>query len=91
MYQNLKISKNLKKSLFFKKSENFENTFFCRKKKKKCYPLTFPILGERNSTRALHSARFRIQGGSPERDTPAVGVGAGLYFYYWMDWIVQSG
>ena len=62
------MSKNLKKSLFFKKSENFENIFFCRKKKKNAIPLVLPI--EEISLRPELSspARFRIQGGYPERD-----------------------
>ena len=34
-------------------------------KKKKCYSLSFPKLGERNSTRALQSSPFHISGGVP--------------------------
>ena len=32
-------------------------------KKRKCYSLSFQILGRRDSTRALQSTRFKIQGG----------------------------
>ena len=48
--KNGQKSKNLKKSqktLFFKKSENCENIFFCQKK---CYSLSFPIIGGRDLT-----------------------------------------
>ena len=38
------------------------------KKNKKCYPLSFPIVGGQDSTRALQSTRFRIQGGWSEPD-----------------------
>ena len=64
-----KMSKNPKKSLFFKKSENFENIFFCRKKTtKNAIILVLPI--EEISLRPELSSppRFRIQGGYPERD-----------------------
>ena len=64
-----KISKNLKKSHFFKKSENFENIFFLPKKKKK-YAIILVLPIEEISLRPELSTppRFRIQGGSPERD-----------------------
>jgi hypothetical protein len=39
--------------------------FFAKKKKEKCYPLSFPILGGRDSTRALQSSLFQISGGVP--------------------------
>ena len=43
--------------------------FFRRKKKKKkSYPLSFPILGGRNSTRALQSSPLQNPWGYPERD-----------------------
>ena len=63
-----------------KKSENLKNlenslktTFFifffvCRKKEKKCYPLSFTILGGHDLTRALQSSPFQNPGGNPERD-----------------------
>ena len=45
-------------------------TFFCliffsspKKIRKKCYPLSFPILGGRDSTRALQSTPFQNTGG----------------------------
>ena len=37
--------------------------FFLLYKKNKSYPLSFRILGGRDSTRAIQSTRFRIQGG----------------------------
>ena len=41
-----KFAKYLKKITFFKKPDIFEKIFFCGKKRKnKCYPLSFPILG----------------------------------------------
>ena len=43
-----KISKNLKNSLFF--------LFFSQKK---CYPISFPLLGGRDLTRALQSSPFQ--------------------------------
>ena len=55
------------------------------KKRKKCYPLSFPILGGRNSTRALQSTPFQNPGGYPERDTGGVvvvGVVAGRHFSF---------
>ena len=55
----VKKSKNLKKTL---------KNHFNVAEEKKCYPLSFPKLGERNSTRALQSSPFHISGGSPERD-----------------------
>ena len=39
------------------------NFFSPRKKKKKCYPLSFPMLGGSDSTRALQSAPFQNPGG----------------------------
>ena len=52
--------------LFFKKSENFENIFFVAEKKESL--LVLP--NEEISLRPELSSppRFRIQGGSPERD-----------------------
>ena len=79
-----KSEKNLKKSLFFKKSEHFENIYFSAKKKI-AIPLVLPI--EEISLRPELSSppRFRIQGGSPECDggvgVVVVGV-AGLYFSF---------
>ena len=42
-----------------------EEKMFAEKKKKKCYPLSFPILGGRDSTRALQSTPFQNPGGIP--------------------------
>ena len=61
-FRNMKISKTLQNSLFL-----FIFLFFFAEKK--CYPLSFPILGERDSTRALQSSPFEISEGYPERDT----------------------
>ena len=67
--KNTKIWKNLKKSLFFKKSENFE-FIFCSPKKRKENAILLVLPIEEISLRPELSspARFRIQGGSPERD-----------------------
>jgi hypothetical protein len=55
-----------KKSLFFKKKKKFKKKKFAEKKEeKKCYPLSFPILGGRDSTRALQSTPFQNPGGVP--------------------------
>ena len=55
--KNPKISKTLKKSLFlflfFWGGGGFPRL------KKKCYPLSFSIIGGRNSTRALQSGPFQ--------------------------------
>ena len=60
--------------------------FFPKRKEKKCYPLSFPILGGRDSTRALQSTSSpESLGGTPERDTVAAGVVvvvAGQYFSF---------
>ena len=74
MSKIVKKSENLKKKLekyqfFFPK-----NMKFLMKKKnfvpQKCYTISFPILGIRDSTRALQSSSFQISGGegSPEPD-----------------------
>ena len=68
--KNLKKLKN-KKNLHLKKNiyKHFENVIFlCRQKK--CYTLSFPILGGRDSTRALQYSPIQNPGGagSPERD-----------------------
>ena len=39
-----------------------------KRRRKKCYPLSFPILGGRNSTRALQSSSFQNPGSYPERE-----------------------
>ena len=58
-----KISKNLKNP-FFQKKFTILNIlllfFFCQKKS---YPLSFPILGGRDSTRALQSSPLQNPGG----------------------------
>ena len=57
--------------------------FFFSPKEKKCYPLSFPILGGRDSTRALQSSPFQNPGGgSPESDTGGVVGVAGWYFSF---------
>ena len=64
--ENLK--KKLEKLLFFPKNMKFLKIFFVVPPK--CYPISFPILGVRDSTRALQSSSFQIPGGegSPEPD-----------------------
>ena len=60
-YENLKKSQKISKNNFF-----FEIIFFLKNNflpKKKCYPLSFPILGGRDSTRALQSSPFQNTGG----------------------------
>ena len=55
-------SKNLKKSQKISKIHFFsQKKFFWKKfpQKKKGYPLSFPILGGRDSTRALQSSPFQ--------------------------------
>ena len=49
--------------------------------------LSFPILGGRDLTRALHSTPFRIQGEYPERDRVVVVVVAGRHFPF----LIQDG
>ena len=51
----------LQKTIFLK---NFFLIFFFSEEKK-CYTLSFPILGGRNSTRALQSSTFQNPGGVP--------------------------
>ena len=63
MVKNPKISKNLKKN-HFKKNYLFEEEEKIRRRKK-CYPLSFPILGGRDLTRALQSSPFQNPGGGP--------------------------
>ena len=61
-----KIPKNLKKSLFFQNISFFQKKlfkYFCCLKK--CYPLSFTLLGGCDLTRALQSSPFRIQKGLP--------------------------
>ena len=75
------MSKNPKKSLFFQKSENFENVFFSAEKKNvKAILLVLPIEEISHRPELSSPPRFRIQGGYPERDGVGVGVGvAGQY------------
>ena len=64
--ENLKKSQNSQKFTFFPKKFFFKTFFFRRKKNKlKCYPLSFSILGGRDSTRALQSTPFQNTGGVP--------------------------
>ena len=76
--------KNPKKSLFFKKSENYE-----RKKifaeKKNAILLVLPIEEISFRPKLSSPARFRIQGGYPERDggvVVVVGVVAGRHLSF---------
>ena len=55
----------VKISKIFEKSKKKKITFFSKKKKKKSYPLSFPILGGPDSTRAFHSSPFQNPGGVP--------------------------
>ena len=50
---------------FFKKSNIFEQKKICgeKRRRKKCYPLSFPILGLRDSTRALQCTPSQNLGG----------------------------
>ena len=60
------MSKILKKSLLFKKSENFENIFFFRQKN--AILLVLPIKEISLPPELASPARFKIQGGYPEHD-----------------------
>ena len=60
---------NLKKSQKNTLTKNEEKINFAEKNKIKCYPLSFPILGGHESTRALQSSPFLISGGGPLRAT----------------------
>ena len=64
----VKKYENLKKSLFFKKSENFENIFCSAKPKKNAILLVLPIEDISLQPELSSPPRFRIQGGYPERD-----------------------
>ena len=57
--KNLKKFQKISKFHFFSIFFFFEFFFFFAEKKKKCYPLSFPILGGRDSTRALQSSPFQ--------------------------------
>ena len=59
MVKKLKISK-ISKNHFFQK-EKIEEEKKCQKTK--CFPLSFPILGGHDSTRALQSSPFQNPGG----------------------------
>ena len=59
----MSVRRHTKKIPFFSK-KNLDFFFFRWKKKgKKCYPLSLPILGGRDSTRALQSSPFQNPGG----------------------------
>ena len=70
MSQMVKKSENLEKSqkiaknhlIFFLFIYLFYFFIFFAEEKK-CYPLSFPILGGRDSTRALQCSPFQISGG----------------------------
>ena len=64
--ENLEKSQKISKNTFFKKSENFENIFFCWKKK--IYIIVvLPIEEIRLWPELSSPPRFRIQGGWSER------------------------
>ena len=65
--KNPKNVKNGQKSENLKKSQKI--TFF----EKKCYPLSFPILGGRDSTRALQSTPFQNPGAVSRRPNTSAG------------------
>ena len=54
--ENPEKSQKISKIHFFCNFFSFLKKIFFQKKKKKCYPLSFPILGGRDSTRALQSS-----------------------------------
>ena len=66
-YKNLEKSQ---KTLFFREKKCEEKQI---RREKKCFPLSFPILGGCDSTRALQFSLFQNPGGSPERDRAVVG------------------
>ena len=61
-FENLKKSQKI---TFFLNFFLFEKKKNRRKKEKICYPLSFPILGGRYSTRALQSSPLQNPGGAP--------------------------
>ena len=61
-YGEEKISKYLKKSLFFSQNK-LGKDIILKKKKKKYYPLSFPILGGRDLTTVQQSSPFQNPGG----------------------------
>ena len=62
MINKAKNLKNIKKKLI-KKNILKKKRKICRKKGKKYYSLSFPILGRRDSTRVLQSCQFQKLGG----------------------------
>ena len=60
-FENLKKSQKIP---FFNKKNVREKKIA----EKNCYSLSFPVLGGRDSTRALQSSPFQNPGGSPEPD-----------------------
>ena len=63
-FPKFEILEKSQKITFFLNFFIFEREKNAEKKiKKKCYPLSFPVLGGRDSTRALQSSPFQILGG----------------------------
>ena len=62
-YQSSPVLPNSEKFMLKKLENSQKKKFF--KKINKCYPLSFPILGGRYSTRALQSSPFQNPGGGP--------------------------
>ena len=61
--KNLQKFQKISKNQFFQKNFLKDLFFAEKKKKKKCYPLGYPILGGRDSTRALQFTPFQNPGG----------------------------
>jgi hypothetical protein len=60
----MSVRRHTKKiNLFNNKQKIEEKKIAPKKERKKCYPLGFPILGGRDSTRALQSSPFQNPGG----------------------------
>ena len=64
--ENPEKSQKSQKFTFFQTKKMYKKKM--PKKKKKCYPLSFPKFGGRDSTRVLQSIPFQNPGGYPERD-----------------------
>ena len=83
-YKNLKISNHF----FVKKKKKIKK--LSEKKKKKCYPFSFPILGGRDSTRALQSTPFQNPRGGPLSVTQQQGVAGRFFFFLILDASFQT-
>ena len=76
-------SSNQKNHFFFKNKKIKEKKKFRKKKKKKCYPLSYTILGGRDSIRALQSIPFQIlRGGSTSVTTNGTDEQRNFYFIF---------